>query len=463
MTTLPGAWTSTAEILGVIRGRCSPADINALIAKPDGLAVAAMLVQIASDNLARINRSICARHLIARPSDDAPAAAGEARATVNLLLGRSKASVGQERVVSAGTRVISDDGHVYTLDTAHTFAPGAWEPEFAAATALFPGYSSTVIPDQINAFDAVANGAVGDLCTVEAADALGQQRLVRVYGDFFLRNFVGGYMVFTGLVDTDVQARVVEVSPDGEWCLVVPDTPLMPVTAAQSWEMLEWSTLGFTVSQPYSSTQGVLDGLDALGRELGRPRQTGEDDTQLRDALINLTDAVTPEAIKRLVDRILGAYGTCRIYELTALAGASDGVSFMPFPGIIADMTPCDVSPDFAVGVTPGPPGLRPPPSGLAMVGPEGNAFFIVEIPGDVFLMLGEVGGCAYADHFGVSTDPPAGGVPGFPRSMAADVSPCDGIAYEAAAIRRSIAAQLNLIKGAGVSWAFAPRTYYTP
>lgn len=464
MTTLPGNWNDS-DAIALIRSHCSPQDVNALMGfsgadfsttkSIDGLATIAVVVNVIGDGLKRINRSVCARHLIQRESDDAPIAAGASRAVVAVNIARDKTLLGQAITLPKSYfRVTSVDGHVYRLTADVPFAAGFTGPVQLPFEAIHEGPSSTLDNSfMIDGIEEVAFGAQGDLGTVTVVSAT-EVHIVRGAGDYFLQSFTGAYLVFVAGSNGLKLARIVEVAADGTSARIESDDVLVGEVGTAGWTLLEWEQLGFSVEQPNPSTRGTLDTLAALGRESSRDRQDGEDDDMLREAILNLPDVVSINAIKRAVDRTLSAHGlaACRIYEMTALAGTADpSLGFERFPGIVADQTACDVHPEREAGTA---------PAGLWIVGPDAPAYFLVRIDG--IENRGDTGGHSEADHLGFTVDPPPGSGASFPRSMAADISPCDGAAFGAAAIRRSVAATINKIKGAGVRWSFYPRKFYS-
>lgn len=74
-------------------------------------------------------------------------------------------------------------------------------------------------------------------------------------------------------------------------------------------ELLELSELGLVLSQPTAITGGNGGMLDARGADLGTSRLTGESDESLEARLEALDDTVSPPAIARTIDRVLGPLG----------------------------------------------------------------------------------------------------------------------------------------------------------
>lgn len=85
-----------------------------------------------------------------------------------------------------------------------------------------------------------------------------------------------------------------------------------PETFAASWQILDWvDDWGLTATNTTRPSGGRAAMLDALGRERNIFRSTNEGDEAFRDRVANLADVVTPNAIKRLLNKILGALPWC--------------------------------------------------------------------------------------------------------------------------------------------------------
>lgn len=80
--------------------------------------------------------------------------------------------------------------------------------------------------------------------------------------------------------------------------------------AGASWQVLRWSEdVGLTVTNAEQPTGGRLGYLDALGAERGIRRSTAEGDEPYRQRVSQVADVVTPNALRRAVNRLLAPYG----------------------------------------------------------------------------------------------------------------------------------------------------------
>lgn len=445
--TLPGP-LSRAEGLEIIRAQCSREDITRIEATPDGRAMLAGLVDVFVELSTKLDRSVTAQHLLSRSSDVSPPAAGPTRASIGVSLSRT--GIGQQVTLpasSAACELTCKGKHRFRLTAPVTFAPGSSGPLAATVEAVVPGFASNVIAGEINAIVATANEAQGDVASVTTAgDAW---YLERGAGDRFLPDYLGMYVELTVGSNAGKLARIASVlTPDS---VEIECDGLIPETATATWELRDWVDLGIVVTQPTDPVvRGTDDELDARADEVDIHRQTGQTDEQLRVARLSLADVVSPVAILTLANHVLGSYGPVLMYETGASAGESDpAMGLMPFPGFIADLSPCDVMPDAMDAPAEAPP-LGPPP-GLMATGPD-TKFFVLRWDG---AGLGDPGGAASPDDIGApvdDTDPP--------HWMAADVSPADGAPFDDDAIRAAITVAVNKVKAAGVQWRWYPRAF---
>lgn len=93
---------------------------------------------------------------------------------------------------------------------------------------------------------------------------------------------------------------------------VLVDPTFTPEVSAASWRVLDWAAdLGVTVANPQSPQGGRLGMLDELGAERGLPRAVGEPDEVYRRRLTEVADVVTPNAVRRTLNRVLGDQPWC--------------------------------------------------------------------------------------------------------------------------------------------------------
>lgn len=91
---------------------------------------------------------------------------------------------------------------------------------------------------------------------------------------------------------------------------VVLDQSPVEETGTASWRILDWVVdLGLSAYNAKSPTGGRSAMLDELGEERGIRRSPGESDDSYRSRVSRLADVVSPNAIKRVSNRILSVYG----------------------------------------------------------------------------------------------------------------------------------------------------------
>lgn len=91
----------------------------------------------------------------------------------------------------------------------------------------------------------------------------------------------------------------------------VAEAPLGGVGGA-SWKVLDWVTdIGLSVTNTTQPAGGTLGMLDAIGADRNIPRLPGEPDDAYRIRIWQIADVVTPNAVIRALNRMLGAIPYC--------------------------------------------------------------------------------------------------------------------------------------------------------
>lgn len=113
---------------------------------------------------------------------------------------------------------------------------------------------------------------------------------------------------------------------------------LIPESGTASWRILSWADdLGLSVGNQDGAAQtpGSYPMLDALGGERGIPRGPGEPDEAYRERVATVADIVSPNAIRRIGNRIWAPYsgGVC-LRE----------VGLQLLPGLYCDADPASAS-----------------------------------------------------------------------------------------------------------------------
>jgi hypothetical protein len=91
-------------------------------------------------------------------------------------------------------------------------------------------------------------------------------------------------------------------------------TQLVAETNTAAWRVLGWGTstdLGLVVTNVLQPTGGVYPMLDGIGADKNLPRLPNETDAQYAKRISTIADVVTPNAIKRALNKTLGAIPWC--------------------------------------------------------------------------------------------------------------------------------------------------------
>lgn len=117
-----------------------------------------------------------------------------------------------------------------------------------------------------------------------------------------------------GITGYLIRARVTAVTtttdqPLGRTATAYLAQSLTPENGTLEWRMLDWSELGFEIVQMGAPAGGRDDMLRLLGEERGVYQQTNETDDQFRNRAARLADVVSPNSIRRYVNRELAPYG----------------------------------------------------------------------------------------------------------------------------------------------------------
>lgn len=85
--------------------------------------------------------------------------------------------------------------------------------------------------------------------------------------------------------------------------------PLQPDAGSLTWAVLDYGSMGVSLVEVQTITGGRDDDLYVLGAERGLYQQPGETDDQFRRRITLLPDQVTPNAVRRVINRALSPYG----------------------------------------------------------------------------------------------------------------------------------------------------------
>lgn len=115
---------------------------------------------------------------------------------------------------------------------------------------------------------------------------------------------------------------------------------LVGETGTAAWRVLDWAAdLGISVTNPQSPAGGRAPVLDEIGAERTVPRSPGEGDDVYRSRVHAPADKVSPNALRRAANRVLGPLG---------LSACLREVGQRNFPGFFYDGDPTSVDPAVA-------------------------------------------------------------------------------------------------------------------
>jgi len=209
----------------------------------------------------------------------------------------------------------------FKLISALLFGDGVSGPLAAPLEAEFVGYTGNTREGTINAFSSLGKltvpGVVA-LGTGGAAEKIVETPDPTESQDIFSSTLIGRFFRVTNdsptfASENGLQIRQIVAFENSPRAIIF--TPalddLSDVGAAVLVEVEEYSELGFTVTQPDPSIGGRGDALAAIATDRRQGRVLGESDQAFRDRLCNLEDTISPGAIQRICDRIMGPCNLC--------------------------------------------------------------------------------------------------------------------------------------------------------
>lgn len=367
--------------LDLVAGRVDQAWLDELRSTPDGEALLGLLIDlfvaIDGEDAARASSLFVVPH----SAQVAPPGSGAQYASITLgVTLRRSLKTTRAITLPAGSPVETPDGHAFLTDATLTWGVGeVGVAKFTTATAVLPGRLQ-VPPGEVRAFKPVVEGLSGEGLSVALLPGGGTQpKALRLRTDTdvphaFRPELVGRYLELTGL-GTGGEAnegRVLQISAtndgssqaaagatENEYAWGSPtDTtvdawmaPWAVGTFAFTWRAVEWGEV-FSVVNTAAATGGGDAILDETAQGRGRPRQTDEDDEQLRSRLARTNNPPTPLGALRAAITALVPWGfgrpDVRIYELGEPAADADvdpyAANFPASLGFISDLHCTDMS-----------------------------------------------------------------------------------------------------------------------
>lgn len=230
--------------------------------------------------------------------------------------------------------------------------------------------------------------------------------------------------IATGVMSNGVQSGALAVFDS------IDQGPAMTAeTGTAAWRILDWGgDLGVTVTNEESPSGGRAAMLDELGDERMVPRGAGIADDDYREAVASLADVVSPNAVRRAINRALAPFG---------LPGWLREVGSARFRGIFYDGDALSVDPNYAFAYDLDFEARAADRFKLGLDYVEFRAFFLVGAPP---LGLGDFG-IAYDEGLHNCYD----GAP--------ELTFHDGFPLTAAAVYRSLWQAVNAVRAGGVGF----------
>jgi len=257
---------------------------------------------------------------------DEPAAAPQ-KATGSFQIARVGYSAGT-LVLPAGTMIeayridsYGDEEVVgrYLTTVSVTIQEGTGEVTTLSIEAEFPGYFGNLLPDSVFLrFAPLGTSSIPCTLGILGFDTIVQRNVLATEDasvDRFVASDVGRYAQIVPSPGTVFQSQPLQLMRI-DWVDVanqrmLPSLGLSSADAGKSCIVVvkELSELGLSLSQPTAITGGNGGLLDARAADCGVARLAGEPDESLVTRIEGISDIVSPAAITRAVDRILGPLG----------------------------------------------------------------------------------------------------------------------------------------------------------
>jgi len=229
---------------------------------------------------------------------------------------------------------------------------------FVASTAGFPTSGQFVVDGSVVSYTGTTSGSftgcTGGTATLSTSDPVSA---ITGYASFVHSAEVGvilkaSFVMRSGTVSpTDVivgtqSGASLDVDIVYQDASTLAQTSPGTVPSTESWRVLDWvQDWGLSVSNAEQPSGGTAAVLDLLGRERNLPRITGEEDDTYRQRIATIADVVTPNAVKRRLNKTLtqGPLG---------LSWCLREIGTPLFPGLFCDVDFFDYDCQFVSGVS---------------------------------------------------------------------------------------------------------------
>jgi hypothetical protein len=309
------------DLYAIWQSTTDPNYVGSLEQAGDGLGLEVFgqsFEQFARASLA-VNRTLQSLFILPASGQEQDSAAQEARTTVTLTIART-AAFDEAVVLGAGLIWFEElafewgdepgaqgvpvaTGRRYTPTDDVTMAPGVASVSVPCWAEL-PGYSyNNPLVGSITRIVPVSNleGTFGNV------EVEGTNEWLTDLAGTASPNVIGCYLQFTGGANVNVKRRIIGYN-GGRW-LFASGTTLLTEESTASWRIMGWTEFGLTSTNALMPTGGRLGMLDAIGEERMTPRILNEPDATYRERVATMSDTVSPNAIRRTVNRAFLPFG----------------------------------------------------------------------------------------------------------------------------------------------------------
>lgn len=259
------------------------------------------------------------------------------------------------RIVQIGAGMTNDGGTLIAGVASHqlVLAPraDAVGPQHVGQYVLFQGGPNDGQRRRVIGFIPPVNSAYAGVAVLAATGVLGGS----IFSDFTPGEIVeqaitgaqgrlieasSGYLVYdrTTFQDFDIASPILGVESGA---MLIPDailqSPTLVAGRGMVWRVLDFaSDLMIAATNDASPEGGKSAMLDEIGMDRDVQRSPGELDDKFRQRVWKLPDVVSPNALKRSMNRVLAEYGAAGcLREVGDVSGL--------FPGFFFDVAPADV------------------------------------------------------------------------------------------------------------------------
>jgi hypothetical protein len=207
----------------------------------------------------------------------------------------------------------------YLMTADATIAEGTGEPALLSVEAEFPGYFGNLLSDSVLLrFAPLGVSSVPCVFGTLGFDTIIERSVLTIddaFSDRFVASDVGRYAQIVPAFGVEFESQPLQLTRIN-WANTASQQmqPMLNLSSGDRGKRCavvtkEFGELGLVLSQPTAITGGKGGSLDARAIDVGIARLAGEPDDSLESRIESIDDNVSPVAILRAVDRVLGPLG----------------------------------------------------------------------------------------------------------------------------------------------------------